>query len=158
MFEKPDPELERAMELSMSDPQQAARVLTIAANYLKTRERLPSALSLFLADAFERAMKFPSTSRGEELLRNLKLRVDHRRPKANFLHVGFDIEFLIKKKITMTEATIQVAENYGISEKTAQRRHKEYLDYREYEAVTEDLDQDLAQLDYQQRSAGKDSP
>lgn len=57
MFERPDPELDTALELSKSDPQQAAHVLKITANYLKRQEKLPSTLSLFLADAFERAMK-----------------------------------------------------------------------------------------------------
>ena len=38
MFERPDTELDNAMALAASDPQQAAQVLRIAARYLKKRE------------------------------------------------------------------------------------------------------------------------
>ena len=42
MFERPNPELDNALALAESDPQQAAHVLRIAASYLKAGETLPS--------------------------------------------------------------------------------------------------------------------
>ena len=155
MFERPDPELDTALELSESDPQQAARVLKIAANYLKRQEKLPSALAIFLASAFERAMNKASMFRGAELLRNLNLQVDHQRLKANFEYVGMDVEQLLKEKIPKGKAIIQVGETYGISDSTVKRMHEKYLAYRRIEEA-EAIDQEQEQLHYQQRSDEKD--
>ena len=115
MFERPDPELDNALELAASDPQQAAQVLRIAARYLKKMEPLPSALAYFLGDALERAMKKPTTRRrGSDLLVNLHLEVTHRRPKANFEWVGGDVERLVQAKITKGEAIIQYLNKVGV--------------------------------------------
>lgn len=156
MFERPDPELDTALELSESDPQQAARVLKIAANYLKRQEKLPSALAIFLASAFERAMNKASMFRGAELLRNLNLQVDHRKLKANFEYVGMDVEQLLKEKIPKGKAIIQVGETYGISDSTVKRMHEKYLAHRRIEEDAEAIDQEQEQLHYQQRSDEKD--
>lgn len=133
MFERPDPELDNALELAESDPQQAAQVLRIAASYLKKMEPLPSALAYFLGDAFERAMKKPTTARGSELLVNLHLEVTHRRPKANFEWVGGDVERLIQAKVKKGEAIIRVGETYKVSESTANRMYQDYLALKAFE-------------------------
>jgi hypothetical protein len=134
MFRRADPELDTALELAKSDPQQAAQVIRIAALYLKKLEPLPPALALFLGDAFENAMKRPTTSRGSELLMNLNLDVNHRRPKANFEHVGMDVQKLVDKDIPKGEAIIQVGEIYGIADSTVKRMHKKYIAMRTLEA------------------------
>jgi hypothetical protein len=139
MFERPDPELDNALALAASDPQQAAQVLRIAAQYLKRLEPLPSALAFFLGEAFEMAMKRPTTSRGSELLVNLHLEVTHRRRKANFEWVGGDVERLIQAKVTKGKAIIQVGETYEIDESTVKRMHKEYLAYKAFEGGNDDL-------------------
>ena len=123
MFERPNPELDNALALAESDPQQAAHVLRIAASYLKAGEILPSALANFLGDAFERAMKKPTTSRGSELVVNLHLEVNHRRPKANFEWVGVDVEQLLEANVPKGEAILQVGEIYEISKSTVERMH-----------------------------------
>ena len=139
MFERPDTELDNAMALAASDPQQAAQVLRIAARYLKKREPLPSALAFFLGEAFEMAMKRPTTSRGSDLLLNLHLEVTHRRPKANFEWVGWDVERLIQTKVTKGEAIIRVGETYKINESTVKRMHKDYLAHKAFEDGIDDL-------------------
>jgi hypothetical protein len=139
MIERPDPELDEAFELSMSDPQQAAQVLRIAADYLKRQSPLPYRLASFLGDAFERAMKKPTTSRGSELLINLNLEVAHRRPKANFELVGMDVDRLVSSKVPKGEAIDQLGETYGITESTVKRMHKKYLALK----ATEDADDEL---------------
>ena len=153
MFERPHPELDTALELAKSDPQQAAQVLRIAASYLKRLEPLPSALALFLGDAFERAMKRPTTSRGSDLLVNLQLEVTNRRPKANFEWVGQDVERLIQAKVTKGKAIIQVGESYSIAESTVKRMHKDYLASK---AVSDEADYMICeneQLNYQKSNS-----
>jgi len=112
MFDRPDPELDSALELSKSDPQQAAKVLRIAASYLKAQQPLPSALASFLGDAFERAMKKIPMYRGSELLVYLNLEVKNRRPKANFEHVGMEVEKLVLAEVPKGEAIIRTGEAY----------------------------------------------
>jgi hypothetical protein len=155
MFTDSDPELDNALALAKSDPQQAAKVLRIAADYLKKMKPLPSALALFLADAFERAMKRPTTSRGQELLVNLYLEVTHRRPKANFEWVGVDLEELIHAKVSKGDAIIQVGENYGITESTVKRMHKKYLELKASEEVADALVCETERRHYTQQSTAK---
>jgi hypothetical protein len=150
MFKRPDPELDKALALATSDPQQAAQVLRIAASYLKRQEPLPSELACFLGDAFERAMKRPTTSRGADLLVNLHLEVTHRRPKANFEWVGEDVERLIQAKVTKGEAIIQVGESYRIADSTVKRMHKDYLARKAVDDETDNLICEKEHLNYQQ--------
>lgn len=153
MFERPDPELDNALELAASDPQQAAQVLRIAARYLKKMEPLPPALAYFLGDAFERAMKKPTTSRGSELLVNLRLKVTHRRPKANFERVGGDVERLIQAKVKKGEAIIRVGETYKVSDATATRMHQNYLSLKAFEDGIDNLMSQEEQRAYAQTPA-----
>jgi len=139
MFERPDTELDNALALAASDPQQAAQVLRIAAKYLKRLQPLPSALAFYLGEAFEIAMTRPTTSRGSELLVNLHLEVTHRRTKANFEWVGGDVERLIQAKITKGEAILLVGESYEIDVSTVKRMHKNYLAHKAFEDGIGDL-------------------
>ena len=142
------PELEEAMNLSESDPNQAAEVLRIAAKYLRTGERMPYALAYYLADAFERAMKRVTVDRGPELLMNLHLVVTHRRTVANFEHVAFDLERLLQSKMSKGEATLRICEKYDISESTVKRMLKKYQTFKASEAESDSLLYQELQRDY----------
>ena len=152
MLERPDPELDAALDLSRSDPAQAAQVLRIAASYLRRKESLPTSLAFFLADAFESAMRKASMFRGTELLMNLNLVVPNRRPKANFEYVGMDLERLLRAKVPKGEAILQVGETYGISVSSVKRRYKEYLAYKDIEEYADALDYEEEQRHYAQQS------
>ena len=133
------PDLENAMELSASDPNQAAEVLRIAAKYLRGQERMPDALAHYLADAFERAMKRVSFVRGSELLINLNLKVTHRRTTANFEYVGFDLDRLLQSKVPKGEAILRVGEKYSISVATVKRMYGKYQAFKASEAEADSL-------------------
>lgn len=152
MLERPDPELDAALDLSRSDPAQAAQVLIIAASYLRRRERLPTSLAFFLADAFEGAMKKASMFRGAELLMNLNLVVPNRRPKSNFEYVGFDVDRLLKANVPKGEAILQVAETYGISESSVKRQCQEYLAHKANEEYFAAMDYEEEHRQYAQQS------
>jgi hypothetical protein len=133
------PDLVIAMELSASDPNQAAEVLRIAAKYLRGQERMPDALAHYLADAFERAMKRASVVRGSELLMNLNLKVTHRRTTANFEYVGFDLDRLLQSKVPKGEAILRVGEKYSISVATVKRMYGKYQAFKASEAEADSL-------------------
>jgi hypothetical protein len=152
------PDLEAAMELSKSDPNQAAEVLRIAAKYLRSQERMPNALAYYLADAFERAMKRASVARGSELLINLNLVVTHRRTAANFEHVGIDLERFLQSKIPIGEAIHRVCEKYDISESTVKRMLKKYQAFKACEAESDSLLFEALQRDNVVQSAASKKP
>jgi hypothetical protein len=149
------PKLEAAMELSESDPNQAAEVLRIAATYLKNQEKMPCALAYYLGDAIERAMKQASVVRGSELLINLNLMVTNRRVSANFKQVGSDLERLLQSSTPKGNAILIVSEKYGISDSTVKRLYKKYQEYQAFERASDALlDQEL-QIDYDPQSKKK---
>ena len=133
-------ELENAMDLSEADPKQAAIVLRIAAEYLKNGQQMPFPLALFLADAFDRAMRMAPSVRSSELLINLKLKANNRRKvAANFEHGGRDIEEYIASKMSITDSVLKVSESYGISESTVRRLNKMYIEVKAAELVQDAL-------------------
>ena len=152
------PNLEAAMELAESDPNQAAEVLRIAATYLKNQEKMPYALAYYLGDAFERAMKRASTARGSELLINLNLMVTNRRKSANFEHVGFDLERLLQSKISKGEAILHICEKYNISESTVKRMVKKYQAFKASEAESDSLLFEALQRDNVVQSSASKKP
>ena len=158
MFERPNPELDMALELSKSDPQQAAKVLRIAASYLVGQQQLPSALAAFLGNAFERAMKKASMQRGPELLVNLNLAATNRRPKANFEHVGIYVEQLVQAKVPKGEAIIRTGETYKLSVSSVKRMHKQYLALKAAEALNDQAFYEAEQRHYAQQSAIRTQP
>lgn len=128
------PDLDDAMEMSAANPLAAAKVLSIAAEYLRKGEILPSGLAFFLADAIERAMKKAPSVRGSELLINLKLKALNRRPAAaDFALVGRDLEQRLAEKTPVLEAIEAVASRHAISESTVRRKYKIYLEYKAFE-------------------------
>lgn len=126
-------ELEKAMDFSKSDPNQAAEVLRIAAKYLKNQAEMPYPLALFLADAIDRAMSKASGMRASELLINLNLKSRNRRPASNFEYVGHDLQERLDAKMQKTKALSEVAEKYFIDERTVVRMHKNYLAFNDWQ-------------------------
>jgi hypothetical protein len=95
---------------------------------------------LFLAEAFEKAMRKAPSVRGSELLFNLKLKANNRRMVAvNFEHVGRDFEECRSKKMTVLKSSLAIAERYGISESSVIRLHKKYLRFRAAEMEKESV-------------------
>ena len=152
------PKLEAALELSETDPNQAAEVLRIAATYLKNQEEMPYALAYYLGDAFERAMKRVSVVRGSELLINLNLMVTNRRASANFEHVGSDLERLLQLSEPKGDAILRISEKYGISDSTVKRMYKKYREYQTFEAASDALLYQELQSDCGQQSMPKKKP
>lgn len=152
MFERPDPGLDTALDLSRSDPEQAAQVLRIAAGYLRRKEQLPTTLAFFLADAFDGAMKKASMVRGAELLMNLNLVVPNRRAKANFEYVGMEVERLLLANVPIGDAILQVEQTFGISESSVKRNRAKYRAYKDNEAHSDALDYEEEQRHYARQS------
>lgn len=134
MFEAPNPELDEALELARTNPEQAAQVLRIAATYLAKQEKLPSSLAYFLADAFERSMKKASMVRGDELLINLYLKARNRRESANYEHVGVGFDELLALDVPRAFAIDQLAKKYGVHERTVEKMIAKYRANQELEA------------------------
>jgi hypothetical protein len=135
MFESPDPELDTALELAKSNPDQAALVLRIAAKYLYKQEKLPYALACYLADAFEKSMRMASVVRGSELLINLNLKVMNRRSVANFEHIGLEFDQLIAANVSRNLAIEKLADVYAISPRTVERKIAVYRGVQENESA-----------------------
>ena len=148
--------LENALDLADADPEQAAVVLREAAGFLRKGEPLPYPLALFLAEAFEKAMRKAPSVRGSELLFNLKLKANNRRKVAvNFEHVGRDFEECRSKKMTVLKSSLAIAERYGISESSVIRLHKKYLRFRAAEMEKESVIHEEEQRRYSDTSIPK---
>ena len=148
--------LENALDLADADPEQAAVVLREAAGFLRKGEPLPYPLALFLAEAFEKAMRKAPSVRGSELLLNLKLKANNRRKVAvNFEHVGRDFEECRSKNMTVLKSSLAIAERYGISESSVIRSHKKYLRFRTAEIEKESVIHEEEQRQYSDASIPK---
>ena len=148
--------LENALDLVDADPEQAAVVLREAAGFLRKGEPLPYPLALFLAEAFEKAMRKAPSVRGSELLLNLKLKANNRRKVAvNFEHVGRDFEECRSKNMTVLKSSLAIAERYGISESSVIRSHKKYLRFRTAEIEKESVIHEEEQRQYSDASIPK---
>ena len=148
--------LENALDLADADPEQAAVVLREAAGFLRKGEPLPYPLALFLAEAFEKAMRKAPSVRGSELLFNLKLKANNRRKvTVNFEHVGRDFEEYRSKNMTVLKSSLAIAERYGISESSVIRLHKKYLKFRAAELDKESVIHQEEQRRYSDASIPK---
>jgi hypothetical protein len=70
----------KAIQQASADPEEAARVLLIAAEYLREHKPLPYQLADYLADAFESAMAKAPEKRLAELGFELNLKSKNKRP------------------------------------------------------------------------------
>ena len=148
--------LENALDIADADPEQDAVVLREAAGFLIKGEPLTYPLALFLADAFEKAMRMAPSVRGSELLLNLKLKATNRRKvAANFEHVGRDFEQCRSENMSVMNASLKIAEQYGISESSVIRSHKKYLRFRAAEMEKESVIHEEEQRRYSDASIPK---
>lgn len=109
-----------AIRLAPADAEQAARVLTLAAELLRKRERLPHDLADYLADAFEAAMAKPPEHRVQHLALELHLRASNRRPTR----VGWtDAYQVMQDNPGMSKAQLAraIVRKFSVSESTAKR-------------------------------------
>lgn len=117
-----------ALHCAQSDPDAAAKALTIAADYLRQGKELPIDLRYFLANAITTAMAQRPGKRGPTLLEELHLKSKGRRPvKRKWLDdPGAAMYWLIEGGESQNEASSQTAADYGISESTAIRLYREF--------------------------------
>lgn len=88
----------KAIEQASADPEAAARVLLIAAEYLRQHKPLPYQLADYLADAFEAAMAKAPEKRLADLGFELNLKSRNKRPH----------------KLTISSAYAIVQQNYHL--------------------------------------------
>lgn len=76
------------IERAECDPEAAAKLLLIAAEYLENGEVVPKPLAEFIAQAFKRAAAVEQSKRTAELAAYLCLTAPHTRPKATENELG----------------------------------------------------------------------
>lgn len=136
----PDLAAADAIDRAESDPEQAAEVLRLAAAYMRRGEALPYNLAEYLASAIEASMGKPESHRGGALLEELNLKARNRRPAACWQEVGefmfwrTGFNFPDKKHTSQNTAATEAAVKFGISESTATRCYRRFVDDMEMEA------------------------
>lgn len=114
-----------------SDPEAAAHILTVAAEYLRECQGkgFPADLAGYLAKAFETAVAQEPKKRLAALGRALHLTAGHKRPtsKVSWCDVGHEVGTLICcDGMSQNKALDNVSEKYDISFRTAERMLMEY--------------------------------
>ena len=124
-----------ALHYADSDPDEAARALLIAAEFIRAGKPLPCDLANFLAGAIEASMGKPQAYRNKAFLLELKLTSAGRRPvKTPFLNdPGERLCSYMEAGQSQNIAASQVAADFdGISESTAVRLGKKYIAQMEW--------------------------
>lgn len=120
----------RAIELlskSDANPDAAAEVLLLAAEYIRAKEPLPDDLAEHLAGAIEASMVKPERLRGKALLRELNLQIGNRRKAdVDWYQLGMAFEKLVDANLKEGPAASQIAVDFNTSESTAKRLWKKY--------------------------------
>lgn len=125
----PDEAATEALALvKTSDPDAAKDALLLAAGYIERGVALPGNLADYLVKAIETAMVEPTQKqRAKALTVALGLTALNKRPDSDWASVGADVERHIKERHSGTEKAVQdVASQYGISERTAERNWQDY--------------------------------
>lgn len=105
-----------------ANPDAAAEVLLLAAEYMRRGEALPVHVADHLAGAFEAAMRKPKRNRGQALLLELHITAANRRPTdVDWYELGKRFDELLSEGSSESEAGSQVAVEFKISESTAKR-------------------------------------
>lgn len=106
------------------DVEAGAKLLKVAATYLKQREPLPDDLADYLADAFLRATNEHGTERGKELAWCLGLTGSEGRPKKKV--PPLEIARALDEEHGITEGALKrrIAKEHDVSESTARNRIK----------------------------------
>ncbi len=116
-----------AMQRAPSDPDEAAQLLTLAAEYLRKSKPMPHDLADFIAGAFEIAAAKQPKERARCLGHELHLTAQNRRPvKAGYLEVGQAFERMMDEGNSQNQAKECVAADFEISESTALKLYRKY--------------------------------
>jgi hypothetical protein len=121
-----DAEAELHIRRAQINGDDAAKALLILAQYLRTGEPVPSNLAKYLADAIEASMAKDGKTRASELLVELGLKAKNRRIIADWLEIGCTVEEQLDSGKSKFNAFLDVAEMFGISEKTVQTYFNQY--------------------------------
>lgn len=105
-----------------ANPDAAAEVLLLAAEYMRAGKPLPDDIAEHLAGAFEAAMCKPQKMRGKALLRELHLTAGNRRPAdVDWYALGQRFDDLVAAGNSENAAASQVGVEFGIDDSTAKR-------------------------------------
>lgn len=112
-----------------ANPDAAAEVLLLAAEYIRAGKPLPDDIAEHLAGAFEAAMCKPQKMRGRALLRELHLTAGNRRPAdVDWYALGQRFQELLAKGESENAAATQIGVEFNIDDSTAKRVwKKEFL-------------------------------
>jgi hypothetical protein len=129
-----DEELMSCMSNAANDIESAAKVLLIAARYLKSGELMPKPLAEHLAGAFEASMNKPVDQRLSALGLELNMTVGNSRRKGNATEIGIECDELHFQMPSESRAAIakRVAKNFKrrtgrkITPETVRTRWDEY--------------------------------
>ena len=113
------------------DPQGAADLLLLAAEYIRSGEPLPSQLADYLAGAIEASMGKPPEHRNAAFLAELRLTNGNRRAAADWFEVGMAFDALIDSGLSQNQAKAQIAAEMDVSESTAVRMYKQWINANE---------------------------
>lgn len=115
----------RATELlarTEANPETAAQVLLLAAEYMRAGKPLPDDLAEHIAGAFEAAMHKPLDKRGKALLLELHITAPNCRPAdVDWYDLGQSFQALINAGKNKSEAALQISVDFNVSESTAKR-------------------------------------
>ncbi len=105
-----------------ANPDAAADVLLLAANYMRAGKPLPDDIAEHLAGAFEAAMSKPQKNRGPALLRELHLTAGNRRPAdVDWYELGLRFDRLLAEGNSVNAVASQVGVEFGVDDSTAKR-------------------------------------
>lgn len=105
-----------------ANPDAAAEVLLLAAEYMRAGKPLPDDIAEHLAGAFEAAMCKPQKMRGKALLRELHLTAGNRRPAdVDRYALGQRFDNLVAAGKSENAAASQVGVEYRVDDSTAKR-------------------------------------
>lgn len=105
-----------------ANPDAAAQVLLLAAQYIREGQVVPENIADHLAGAFEAAMQKPQSQRGKALLQELHITATNHRPAdVDWYALGQKFDELVNVGESQNAAASQVAVEFDISESTAKR-------------------------------------
>lgn len=119
-----------ALSMAPSDPNAAAQVLLLAAEYLRAGAPMPQELVEHLAGAIEASMTKVKGAREKALLEELKLTARNARPKGHYYLVGQLVEDSLRAGNSMSTAVNDAMADPRTSIKssaTIKKLHKQYL-------------------------------
>lgn len=125
-----DARVAEALALVESSADAAAQALLLAAEYLRSGQRMPDELAAHLAGAFEASMGKAKGPREKALLQELGLTAPNARPKGDYFLVGQLVEQGIRAGKSLAIAVNDAMADPRVSiesPSTIKRLHQRYL-------------------------------